>query len=87
MIIMFNMFNTKKLLHVERLNQAKTRVSSALSMFVQAKEEMINAKNQLHDTINNINSEIDELQNVKENAVNELGSYDKLIEKFSEFTL
>ena len=84
---MFNMFNTKKLLHVERLNQAKTRVSSALSMFVQAKEEMINAKNQLHDTINNINSEIDELQNVKENAVNELGSYDKLIEKFSEFTL
>ena len=84
---MFNMFNTKKVTHTERLNQAKTRVSSALSMFVQAKEEMINAKNQLHDTINNINSEIDELQNVKENAVNELGSYDKLIEKFSEFTL
>ena len=63
---MFNMFNTKKVTHVERLNQAKSRVSSALSMFVQAKEEMINAKNQLHDTIDNIDSEINELQNVRE---------------------
>ena len=84
---MLSIFNTKKVTHVERLNQAKTRVSSALSMFVQAKEEMINAKNQLHDTIDNIDSEINGLQNVRENAVNELGSYDKLIEKFSEFTL
>jgi len=84
---MFNMFNTKKVTHTERLNQAKSRVSSALSMFVQAKEEMVNAKNQLHDTIDNIDSEIDELKIVRENAVNELGSYDKLIEKFSEFTL
>jgi len=84
---MLSIFNTKKVTHVERLNQAKTRVSSALSMFVQAKEEMINAKNQLHDTIDNINDEIDELKIVRENAVNELGSYDKLIEKFSEFTL
>ena len=84
---MFNMFNTKKVTHAERLNQAKTRVSSALSMFVQAKEEMINAKNQLHETIGNIDSEIDELKIVRENAVNELGSYDKLIEKFSEFSL
>ena len=87
MIIMFNMFNTKKVTHSERLNQAKSRVSSALSMFVQAKEEMINAKNQLHDTIDNINSEIDDLKIIRENAVSELGSYDKLIEKFSEFTL
>ena len=84
---MFNMFSTKKVTHVERLNKAKSRVSSALSMFVQAKEEMINAKNQLHETIDNINSEIDELQNVRENAVSELGSYDRLIEKFSEFSL
>ena len=84
---MFNMFNTKKVTHTERLNQAKSRVSSALSMFVQAKEEMVNAKNQLHDTIDNIDSEIDELKIVRENAVHELGSYDKLIEKFSEFTL
>ena len=84
---MFNMFSTKKVTHAERLNQAKSRVSSALSMFVQAKEEMVNAKNQLHDTIDNIDSEIDELKIVRENAVNELGSYDKLIEKFSEFTL
>jgi len=84
---MFNMFSTKKVTHVERLNQAKTRVSSALSMFVQAKEEMINAKNQLHDTIDNIDSEINELQNVRENAVSELGSYDRLIEKFGEFSL
>ena len=84
---MLSIFNTKKVTHVERLNQAKTRVSSALSMFVQAKEEMINAKNQLHETIDNINSEIDELQNVRENAVSELGSYDRLIEKFSEFSL
>jgi len=84
---MFNMFNTKKVTHVERLNQAKSRVSSALSMFVQAKEEMINAKNQLHDTIDNIDSEINELQNVRENAVSELGSYDRLIEKFGEFSL
>ena len=84
---MLSIFNTKKVTHVERLNQAKTRVSSALSMFVQAKEEMINAKNQLHDTIDNIDSEINGLQDVRENAVNELGSYDKLIEKFSEFTL
>ena len=84
---MFNMFNTKKVTHVERLNQGKSRVSSALSMFVQAKEEMINAKNQLHDTIDNIDSEINELQNVRENAVSELGSYDRLIEKFGEFSL
>ena len=84
---MFNMFNTKKVTHVERLNQAKLRVSSALSMFVQAKEEMINAKNQLHDTIDNIDSEIDDLKIIRENAVSELSSYDKLIEKFSEFTL
>jgi len=84
---MFNMFNTKKVTHVERLNQAKTRVSSALSMFVQAKEEMINAKNQLNDTIDNINDEIDDLQRIRENAVSELDSYDKLIEKFSEFSL
>ena len=84
---MFNMFNTKKVTHTERLNQAKSRVSSALSMFVQAKEEMINAKNQLHDTIDNIDSEINELQNVRENAVSELGSYDRLIEKFGEFSL
>jgi len=48
---------------------------------------MVNAKNQLHDTIDNINSEIDDLQRIRENAVSELGSYDKLIEKFSEFTL
>ena len=84
---MFNMFNTKKVTHSERLNQAKSRVSSALSMFVQAKEEMINAKNQLHDTIDNINSEIDDLKIIRENAVSELGSYDMLIEKFDEFTL
>ena len=84
---MFNMFNTKKVTHTERLNQAKSRVSSALSMFVQAKEEMVNAKNQLHDTIDNIDSEINELQNVRENAVSELGSYDRLIEKFGEFSL
>ena len=84
---MFNMFNTKKVTYVERLNQAKSRVSSALSMFIQAKEEMINAKNQLHDTIDNINSEIDDLKIVRENAVSELGSYDKLIEKFGEFSL
>ena len=84
---MLSIFNTKKVTHVERLNQAKTRVSSALSMFVQAKEEMINAKNQLHDTIDNIDSEINELQNVRENAVSELGSYDRLIEKFGEFSL
>jgi len=84
---MLSIFNTKKVTHVERLNQAKTRVSSALSMFVQAKEEMINAKNQLHETIGNINSEIDDLKIVRENAVNELGSYDKLIKKFSEFSL
>ena len=81
------MISTKKVTHAERLNQAKTRVSSALSMFVQAKEEMINAKNQLHETIGNINDEINELEIVRENAVSELGSYDKLIEKFSEFTL
>ena len=87
MIIMFNMFSTKKVTHSERLNQAKSRVSSALSMFVQAKEEMINAKNQLHDTIDNINSEIDDLKIIRENAVSELGSYDMLIEKFDEFTL
>jgi len=84
---MFNMFNTKKVTHAERLDQAKTKVSSALSMFVQAKEEMIKAKNQLHDTIDNIDSEINGLQNVRENAVSELGSYDKLIEKFGEFSL
>jgi len=84
---MFNMFSTKKVTHSERLNQAKSRVSSALSMFVQAKEEMINAKNQLHDTIDNINSEIDDLKIIRENAVSELGSYDMLIEKFDEFTL
>ena len=84
---MFNMFSTKKVTHTERLNQAKSRVSSALSMFVQAKEEMINAKNQLHETIDSINSEIDDLKIIRENAVSELSSYDKLIEKFSEFTL
>ena len=32
-------------------------------------------------------SEINELQNVRENAVSELGSYDRLIEKFGEFSL
>ena len=84
---MFNMFSTKKVTHTERLNQAKSRVSSALSMFVQAKEEMINAKNQLHETIDSINSEIDDLKIIRKNAVSELSSYDKLIEKFSEFTL
>jgi len=58
---MFNMFNTKKVTHAERLDQAKTRVSSALSIFVQAKEEMISAKNQLNETISNIDNEIDDL--------------------------
>jgi len=84
---MFNMFNTKKVTHAERLDQAKTRVSSALSMFVQAKQEMISVKNQLNETIVNIDNEIDDLQSIRDNVVSEMGSYDSLIKKFDEFTL
>ena len=84
---MFNMFNTKKVTHAERLDQAKTKVSAALSMFVQAKQEMISVKNQLNETIVNIDNEIDDLQSIRDNVVSEMGSYDSLIKKFDEFTL
>jgi len=81
------LFKNKEVSHLERVNQAKDRVTSALSMFTKAKEETINAKNYLNETINNIETEMNELENVKASALNEMENYDNLIKKFDEFTL